>query len=239
MNIVNNILLTNLILNKNSLFLYLYDFYIKFPLYSLIYFYYKCEWYLANMLFDNDYLIFELEKTVENCQRCILSRHRNNIVFGGGGKTGVPVMFIGEAPGHDEDIQGKPFVGRSGKLLMRLVKEIMGYEREDIYITNIVKCRPPENRNPELQEVNACLPYLVEQIKMVNPKIIVLLGAVAIEYLLNKTGITTNRGNFFKYDGFTVVPTFHPSYLLRFPEQEKYFIQDMIKIKNFLVSCTL
>ena len=185
------------------------------------------------MMKDNSYSMYNLLNTVQQCQKCNLCNGRNSVVFGEG-KINPSIMFIGEGPGYDEDIQGRPFVGRSGQLLIKMIEKNTKYNREDIYITNIVKCRPPNNRNPEFLEISTCLPYLNEQIRIVNPKIIVLLGAVAFEGLIGMKGITKHRGQWFEYKGIKVIPTFHPSYLLRFPIQEKYFLDDLEKIVNFL-----
>ena len=136
-------------------------------------------------------------------------------------------------PGYNEVIKGKPFVGKAGKMLDKILKAA-NVNRHDLYITNIVKCRPPNNRNPEFLEISTCLPYLSEQICIVNPRVIVLLGAVAFEGLIGMKGITKHRGQWFEYKGIKVIPTFHPSYLLRFPIQEKYFLDDLEKIVNFL-----
>jgi len=124
-------------------------------------------------------------------------------------------MFVGEGPGADEDIQGRPFVGRAGRLLTKIIAA-MGFKREDVYITNVVKCRPPKNRQPERGETDACRPYLVAQIKAISPRVIVTLGKVAVDFFQpSATGMTKRRGHFIEYEKRLVMPTFHPSYLVR------------------------
>jgi uracil-DNA glycosylase family 4 len=176
----------------------------------------------------------ELENMVLNCHLCNLSKSRKNSVFGDGNPH-AKIMFIGEAPGREEDIQGKPFVGRSGELLTKMIENVLGIKREEIYITNIVKCRPPQNRDPEIEEVESCKPYLLKQIKIINPKIIVTLGRIAFKYLLNNdTPITKARGTLYSFKGIKVIPTFHPSFLLRNPSKKKEAFIDLKFIKEFL-----
>jgi DNA polymerase len=159
-------------------------------------------------------------RKIRKCRKCRLSRERTRAVPGEGSLTG-DLMFIGEGPGRDEDLQGKPFVGEAGKLLTRIIKA-MHFKREEVYITNVVKCRPPKNRNPELDEMDQCRDYLIRQIEMIQPKIIVTLGNVPTKYLLNtKTGITSMRGTFQTFKNIQVMPTFHPSYLIRRKENKK------------------
>ncbi|VAX23267.1 Uracil-DNA glycosylase, family 4 [hydrothermal vent metagenome] len=153
---------------------------------------------------------------VESCELCPLAKTRTNAVFGVG-DVKARLMFIGEAPGRDEDLKGEPFVGRAGALLTRMIKG-MGLEREDVYIANIIKCRPPKNRNPEPVEVDNCEPYLKRQINIIKPEIICALGAVSAQTLLKtKTPISRLRGQFYQYEGAPLLPTFHPAYLLRNP----------------------
>ncbi|NLK82934.1 MAG: uracil-DNA glycosylase [Lentisphaerae bacterium] len=149
-----------------------------------------------------------------NCRRCGLCDNRNNVVFGEGDPH-AKLMFIGEGPGADEDAQGRPFVGAAGQLLTRMISA-MQYRREEVYITNIVKCRPPGNRTPVPSEANSCMPYLRRQIELINPKVIVLLGGTPLLHILNLTGITRRRGQWGEYNKIPVMPTFHPSYVLRF-----------------------
>ena len=143
-------------------------------------------------------------------------------------------MFIGEGPGYEEDKQGRPFVGRAGQLLTKMI-EAMGLKREDVYIANIVKCRPPGNRNPFREEVASCISYLKKQIEIVSPEVIVCLGSVAATYLLNiDKQISKIRGEFLKYNGISVMPTFHPAYLLRNPGKKKEAWEDLKKVVNIL-----
>lgn len=150
---------------------------------------------------------------VSGCQRCPLASGRTQTVFGAGDPDAA-LMFIGEGPGHEEDRQGEPFVGQAGQLLTRIIGA-MGFSREQVYIANIVKCRPPRNRNPEPAEAEACLPYLRRQIELVQPRVLVLLGAVPLRFLLGRSGVMRLRGRWLEYGGIPVMPTFHPSYLLR------------------------
>ena len=154
----------------------------------------------------------ELEAEAKQCTKCKLCKNRNNVVFGTGNKNAT-LMFIGEGPGADEDIQGIPFVGKAGKL-MNLAFEAIGLKREDVYIANIVKCRPPSNRNPEDDEATACLDYLRNQVILVKPKIIVLLGSIALKNILGKEyGITASRGKWVEKRGILYMPTWHPAAL--------------------------
>jgi len=176
----------------------------------------------------------ELKNMVLNCHLCNLSKTRTNVVFGEGNPN-ADLMFIGEAPGREEDLQGKPFVGRSGELLTKMIENVLNIKREEIYIANIIKCRPPQNRDPEIEEVESCKPYLLKQIEIIKPKIIVTLGRIAFKYLLNnETPITKARGNLYEFNGIKVIPTFHPSYLLRNPSKKKEAFIDLKFIKEFL-----
>ncbi len=157
-----------------------------------------------------------LRAAAMQCHACPLCETRTNVVFGDGNPH-AELMFIGEGPGESEDLQGLPFVGRAGELLTRMIAA-MGFDRQkDVYIANIVKCRPPGNRNPEESEAVACMPWLERQIELIQPKVLVLLGAVPLLYLLNKRGITKLHGQWFDYKGIKALPTFHPAYLLRNP----------------------
>ena len=168
----------------------------------------------------------ELEAEAKQCTKCKLCKNRNNVVFGTGNKNAT-LMFIGEGPGADEDIQGIPFVGKAGKL-MNLAFEAIGLKREDVYIANIVKCRPPSNRNPEDDEATACLDYLRNQVILVKPKIIVLLGSVALKNILGKEyGITVSRGKWVEKRGILYMPTWHPAALLRDETKKIDFIKDL------------
>jgi DNA polymerase len=179
------------------------------------------------------YELAALKNEVLRCARCDLSKTRLNVVFGSGNPKAV-LMFVGEAPGEDEDIQGMPFVGRAGKLLTKII-EAMGLKREDVYIANILKCRPPGNRAPLPDEIAACWENLSRQIKMIKPKVICTLGKFASQTLLKtETPISVMRGNFHEYDGIQVMPTFHPAYLLRNPGEKKLVWDDMQKVMKEL-----
>jgi len=171
--------------------------------------------------------IMTLAAAVKGCRKCAeLARTRRNIVFGTGNPR-AELMFIGEAPGADEDAQGEPFVGRAGQLLTKII-EAMGMKRSEVYIANVLKCRPPENRTPLPDETVNCLPYLEKQIEMIRPKVIVALGATALRALLDiQIGITKMRGNWYTYRDISIMPTFHPAYLLRNPPAKKEVWQDM------------
>lgn len=175
-----------------------------------------------------------LVATALNCRGCRLCEQRRHVVIEDGCRR-ARVMFIGEGPGESEDIQGVPFVGRAGQLLTRMIAA-MGLDRTSqdpataAYIANIVKCRPPRNRNPEVDEGNACLGYLRRQIELVSPKVIVLLGAVPLKFLMGKTGITAARGHWLEYNGIPVMPTFHPAHILRFEVQRERFIEEKRKV---------
>ena len=171
----------------------------------------------------------ELEKSIENCQKCKLCKTRQNIVFGTGNKN-AKIMFIGEGPGADEDRLGEPFVGRAGKL-MDMAFEMVGIKREEVYIANIVKCRPPANRNPEDDEAYACMDYLRNQVILVKPEIIVLLGSVALKNILGKEyGITASRGKWVEKKGIRYMPTWHPAALLRDESKKVDFVIDLMLV---------
>jgi uracil-DNA glycosylase family 4 len=157
----------------------------------------------------------KLRERIQVCTNCALHSGRTKTVMGQGNSNSPDVMFIGEAPGEDEDIQGLAFVGAAGQFLTKMINA-MGYQREEVYIANICKCRPPNNRPPEQGEMNKCLPFLREQIKIVRPKVIVLLGGTAIKALLNKTGVMRIQGQWTVYEDIPVMPTYHPSYIIRF-----------------------
>lgn len=174
-----------------------------------------------------------LSGLVESCNRCELHKKRTNVVFGEGNPR-ANLMFIGEAPGRDEDLKGRPFVGRAGMLLTKIIKA-MGLSREDVYITNVVKCRPPGNRNPALDEIIECLPYLEKQIELIKPKVICALGSVAAQTLTGKhTGISSLRGRFHEYLDIPVMPTFHPAACLRKPAIKRLVWEDVKQIMEFL-----
>lgn len=170
-----------------------------------------------------------IKNEVVYCQKCPLGKMRTKAVFGSG-NINAKLMFIGEAPGHDEDIQGLPFVGEAGMLLTKII-EAMAIKREDVYISNILKCRPPKNRSPLPEEISACINYLYAQIDMIKPRIICTLGKFASQALLNTgTNISKLRGNWHEYRGVKLMPTYHPAYLLRNPKDKKIVWEDMKKI---------
>jgi len=172
----------------------------------------------------------DLRAAIGDCQRCKLCSGRTHIVFGVGNPH-AKLMFVGEGPGRDEDLKGEPFVGRAGQLLTDIITKGMGLKREDVYICNVVKCRPPENRNPEPDEVAACEPFLKKQIDIVRPQIIVGLGKFAVQTLLNsKAPISKLRGTWASYHGIKLMPTFHPAYLLRNPADKKLVWEDIKKV---------
>jgi uracil-DNA glycosylase len=167
------------------------------------------------------------------CTRCKLHKTRTNIVFGVGSPE-ARLMFVGEAPGEDEDLQGYPFVGKAGQLLTKMI-EAMGLRREDVYICNTVKCRPPNNRNPEADELLACEPFLKGQLGAVKPEVIVTLGKFAAQALLREqTPITRLRGQWREYEGIPVMPTFHPAYLLRSPAEKGKVWEDLKQVMQRL-----
>jgi len=177
--------------------------------------------------------LLSLKNRAAQCQKCGLAKTRKNVVFGAG-STDARLMFIGEAPGHDEDIQGRPFVGRAGMLLTKII-EAMGLKREDVYICNILKCRPSRNRNPLPEEISACIGHLYEQIELIRPEVICGLGKFASQTLLEtETPITRLRGNWHEFRGVRFMPTFHPAYLLRNPGDKKLVWQDMKKVMELL-----
>jgi DNA polymerase len=168
-----------------------------------------------------------------DCQRCRLAKTRKTIVFGQGNPR-AELMFVGEAPGADEDEQGLAFVGKAGQLLTRII-EAMGLKRDDVFIANILKCRPPQNRNPEPDEVLACHPFLEKQIAAIQPKVIVGLGKFGAQWLLKTAEpITRLRGRLGQFQGITVMPTYHPAYLLRNPGAKKEVWEDMKVVREIL-----
>jgi DNA polymerase len=174
-----------------------------------------------------------LEEEAMNCTKCPLAKTRKNVVFGDG-NINAELMFIGEGPGADEDEQGLPFVGKAGKLLTKMIMA-MGYSRSDVYIANVVKCRPPGNRNPNRLEAEECIYFLEKQVSFIKPKAIVCLGSVAAMYFLGSdTQISKLRGRFFDYLGIKVMPTFHPAYLLRDESKKKEVWNDLKTVMKFL-----
>jgi uracil-DNA glycosylase len=176
----------------------------------------------------------ELSAFIGDCQRCKLAPLRTHLVFGVGNPHS-DLMFVGEAPGADEDARGEPFVGRAGQLLTDIIERGMGLRRADVYICNVIKCRPPDNRNPEPDEVAACEPFLMRQIDLVQPRAIVALGTFAVQALLKvKTPISRLRGNWHEVRGVKLMPTFHPAYLLRSPGEKRWVWQDIQEVMKLL-----
>ena len=175
----------------------------------------------------------DIRRELGDCRRCKLHRTRHNLVFGEGNPK-TRLMFIGEGPGYDEDVQGRPFVGKAGQLLTKIIQSIH-LQREEVYITNIIKCRPPQNRNPEPDEIQSCQPFLLHQIHTIRPDIICALGTFAAQTLLETDGkITSLRGKVFDLNGIKVIPTYHPAYLLRNPERKREVWEDMKQILRWM-----
>jgi uracil-DNA glycosylase family 4 len=179
-------------------------------------------------------LLVELREHIGDCTRCKLHKlGRTQVVFGVGNPR-AQLMFVGEAPGSDEDIQGVPFVGRAGQLLTKII-EAIGLTRDEVYIANVIKCRPPQNRNPEPDEVATCEPFLFRQIDAIKPRVIVALGTFAAQCLLKSAEpISRMRGRVFSYRGAQLIPTFHPAFLLRSPERKRDVWDDMKKVRTLL-----
>jgi DNA polymerase len=170
-----------------------------------------------------------IREDIGDCKRCRLCEKRSNIVFGVGNPK-AELVFVGEGPGRDEDLQGEPFVGRAGQLLTQMI-EAMGLKRSDVYICNVVKCRPPENRLPERDEIATCSPFLIRQLDAIRPRVIVCLGAVAAKLLVGaEKGITRFRGEWFDYKGMRLMATYHPAYLLRNPAEKGTVWGDLKKV---------
>ncbi len=175
----------------------------------------------------------EFENSISSCLKCPLGKTRIKFVFGAGSPK-ARLMFVGEAPGRDEDGQGQPFVGRAGQLLTQIIESI-GLKREDVFIANIIKCRPPQNRNPLPEEIAACSPYLLKQIEIIKPKVICALGKFSAQTLLNsETPISRLRGKFYDFNGIKLMPTYHPAYLLRNQSGKKDVWEDMKAIAKEL-----
>src|SRR5688572_12456462 len=177
-----------------------------------------------------------IREDLGDCTRCKLhTQGRKQIVFGAGNPA-ADVMFVGEAPGADEDLQGVPFVGRAGQLLTKII-EAIGLTRDAVYIANVIKCRPPQNRNPEQDEVDTCEPFLFQQIDIIKPKVVVALGTFAARTLLRTLDpISRLRGRVYDYRGAKLIPTFHPAYLLRNPASKREVWEDMKKVRELLTS---
>ncbi len=171
-----------------------------------------------------------LRDRIGDCQQCKLHKSRTHLVFGEGSPE-ARLVFVGEGPGHDEDMAGRPFVGESGRLLTRIIEKGMGLTRKDVYICNVVKCHPPKNRDPEKDEIEACIPFLTEQLDIIGPEVICSLGRVAGQALLGKDfKITAERGEWRSYEDIPLMPTFHPAYLLRNPSAKRQVWEDIKKI---------
>lgn len=168
-----------------------------------------------------------------DCQRCALGASRTNLVFGVGNPTAT-VVFVGEAPGRDEDLQGEPFVGEAGQLLTRII-QAMGFTRDEVYICNVLKCRPPKNRDPQPDEIEACGAFMLRQVLAIAPRAIVALGTFAAQTLLGtKAPISKLRGSFHDYHGIPLMPTFHPAFLLRSPEMKRQVWEDMQQVMGLV-----
>jgi len=180
----------------------------------------------------------KLKTQALRCHLCELSKTRTNVVFGEGNAQ-ANIMFVGEGPGATEDSMGRPFVGRSGELLTKMIENVLQIKREETYIANIVKCRPPGNRTPYPAEAHTCQPFLLKQIALIKPKIIITLGGTAYHYLTgDDTGITKVRGTLIKQETYTLIPTYHPSFLLRNPSAKKEVFEDLKKVRSLMDTFT-
>jgi DNA polymerase len=176
----------------------------------------------------------DLRAFIGECKRCKLCHDRTNLVFGEGSPK-ARLVFVGEGPGREEDLAGRPFVGEAGRLLTKIIENGMGLKREDVYICNVVKCRPPGNRDPEEDEVEACLPFLKQQLQIISPEVICVLGRVSAQSLLGQGfTITKERGKWFSFLQIPVMPTYHPAYLLRNPTAKRQVWQDAQEIMTFM-----
>jgi DNA polymerase len=190
----------------------------------------------ARFFADQKAALLAIREHIGDCTRCKLhTLGRRQVVFGVGNPN-ADLMFVGEAPGADEDLQGEPFVGRAGQLLTKII-EAIGLKRDEVYIANVIKCRPPQNRNPEQDEVDTCEPFLFQQIDVIKPKVIVALGTFAARALLRTLDpISRLRGRVYQYRGAQLIPTFHPAYLLRNPASKREVWQDMKVVRSLLQS---
>lgn len=189
------------------------------------------------MLLSGTLTLPETRQVLGECTRCKLHPHRTQIVFGVGDPQ-ADLVFVGEAPGADEDAQGEPFVGRAGQLLTRMI-EAMGLSRQEVYICNVLKCRPPNNRTPESDEIASCEPFLIAQLKAIKPRLICALGGIAVSALLKtKTPLSRLRGTFHDYQGIPLLVTYHPAYLLRNPNEKKSAWQDLQLLQREYVRLT-
>jgi uracil-DNA glycosylase family 4 len=182
---------------------------------------------------ENELTFSMLKKEVKACARCALAQTRRTVVFGEGNER-ADLVFVGEAPGEEEDMQGRPFVGRAGKFLDRMIQRA-GLSRRDVFICNVLKCRPPQNRDPDPAEVEMCKSYLFAQLELIHPKVICALGRHAYNTLMGVDArITKIRGQFTEYNGIKLLPTYHPSFLLRNQERVREAFEDMEKLKEIL-----
>jgi len=189
--------------------------------------------HVVTVVESRDESLDAIREDLGDCTRCKLHEHRRTIVFGEGDPH-ASLAFVGEGPGAEEDATGRPFVGRAGQLLDKIIAAI-GLEREDVYIANIVKCRPPLNRTPERDEVETCEPFLFRQLMFVRPRVIVALGSPAFQTLLRtRESITRARGEWREWNGIRVMPTFHPAFLLRSPDKKREVWEDMKKVRDYL-----
>jgi len=175
--------------------------------------------------------LIQVREALGDCQRCGLCASRRHIVFGVGDPQ-ADLMVVGEAPGFHEDQRGEPFVGKAGAMLDKMLANVIGLPRDQVYIANVIKCRPPDNRNPAPPEVASCLPFLMRQIHAIEPRVILVLGSVALKNLLDTTdGITRSRGHWRELHGIPVMPTFHPAYLLRNPQHKRLTFNDLKAVR--------
>jgi len=173
-----------------------------------------------------------IREDLGDCQRCGLCSTRKNIVFGVG-TAEADLVIVGEGPGHEEDLSGEPFVGPAGQMLDRMLDKVLDLQRSQVYILNVVKCRPPGNRNPAPEEMVACMPFMERQLRAIQPKLVLVLGSVALKALLNTTaGIMKSRGVWHEWSGIPVMPTFHPAYLLRNPDDKRKTMDDLLQLKS-------
>lgn len=174
----------------------------------------------------------QLKQEILNCQACSLVTNRYNPVIGSGNEN-ADIVFCGEAPGRNEDEQGLPFVGKSGEKLTQIIN-LLGYHRQDVYILNVIKCRPTGNRNPTTKEIKICLPFLKKQLKLISPKFLILLGAIPFKALLGEQGLMKKHGQWYKYNNIPTMPLYHPAFLLRSPDRCKDTWEDIQELQKYL-----
>ncbi|MFH1241099.1 MAG: uracil-DNA glycosylase [Pseudomonadota bacterium] len=189
---------------------------------------------VAPELGDREGRLKALRASIGECRRCKLHKERTNLVFGEGSPR-AELIFVGEGPGQEEDMAGRPFVGEAGRLLTRIIENGMGLLRKEVYICNVVKCRPPRNRDPEMDEIKACMPFLEEQLEIIRPKVFCTLGRVAAQCLIGpEFKISVERGTWHSYNGIPLMPTYHPAYLLRYPAAKRRVWEDIKKVMGHL-----